>query len=522
MRSIYMNKKEIFNEKFRKQLQADGYPVLDIKNDLAVSSNPIRVLRSWTNLSNDVLKNGLVNKYRDILAPNIYLSLTRVLNPWIKNQVDDVLPQLRAKELARRTGMSVRKVVEILSRYPYSVSINGIEFTTEITEPNLPKNRLRVKNSREFKVSPKKVIKEARYQSHKPGGGPIIKSGLQNRDVDRTIRRMAEDETIIKFKRVTPTDQVSFEVMEALEIDTVPAKKSVEALLYSEPNGQDLMRVFEWFKQVGFGKNWVYKDQQSLFAENLVKLSRGEPVDFLIWNCIGFKWFADGKNMPTCDIRDNLDAAITPYFQERIKELAQVLSSIGDPQITILVPSNEALDERVWRYRQSNSEREAIITITTEELAQEFTEFSLPTNARLQVLRWDDYLRSKNIKATAQRYSQEGEMRLKTNPNFEQMVNEAVRSGRGYFAQNGITGISDEVFAKRQIQYYGVYAGEGVVFEELQQKGQGVVVINFEEMRVPQMAFLGARGILSIVTPITNQEMVNYYQWEARQIAKRL
>jgi hypothetical protein len=310
--------------------------------------------------------------------------------------------------------------------------------------------------------------------------------------------------------------------MEDLEIPIQDTAKTVEETIYAEPEGTKIMQAFKWFKEVGFDKNWVYRNNEVGFAENLVKLSRGEPIDFLIWNCIGFKWFEDARDeMPSCSINNNLDAAITPFFRERIQEIAKVLSTIGNPNVTILVPSNEAFDGRVWKYRQSREEREDVISQVVSGLTNTFKGIPLPPNASLNVTRWDDYLASRCIEGRPEDYSEKGENRLRESANFRKIVKEATKSGRGYFAQNGIINIRDDVFEKRQVMYYGVYAGEGVAFEELQAKRRGITVINFEEMRVPQMAFLGALGNLAIVTPIKSEEMVGYYRWEERQIAKR-
>ncbi len=518
---------EILTSQFQKSLQEQGYPVDDILSDVTSGADkkqsPVKVIRRWTGLPNNAIREGLFNDDRDVVSPRINGAILGRLEAWIDTKTDEGLPAITIKELSRTINLSPEKIIGVLSKYPLSFSVNGSSFSTGIQRPEFPNGRLTLSDSSEYGLSPSRVARAARYQSRPPGGGPVQKAGIQDRDVDGVIRKRAWGEQEVQYNKILPSqEEVEYGVIEELEVPARKRERKAEEIIYSEPEGAKIMQVFQWFKEVGLGKNWVYKGNEAAFAENLVKLSRGEPVDFLIWNCIGFKWFEDAKgDMATCDISDNLDAAITPFFQQRIQETAAALSVIGNPNITILVPSNEAFDARVWKYRQSEEEREGIIDQAVDGLADIFELLPLPQNVRLDVMRWDDYLTSRCVRGIPEDYSQEGENRLRKSKGFGKIIKEAVQSGRGYFASNGIKNISDEVFASRQVMYYGVYAGEGVVFEELQERGRGVVVVNFEEKRVPQMVFLGALGNLAIVTPISTSVMVNYYQWETRQIGKR-
>ncbi len=313
-------------------------------------------------------------------------------------------------------------------------------------------------------------------------------------------------------------------VMAELSIDTATnLPNTVEEIIYAEPDGNDVMDVFKWFKEVGFGENWILGGNERLFAKNLTTFSQGEVTDFLIWNCIGFDWIKDPKGgFPFCNIRNNLDAGNTIYFKNKIQDMIEMLSFIGNPQISILVPSNEAFDERVWRYRQPVDKRDSIINETVNGLNERFKDISLPDNAVVKAVRWDEFIAARGAQKTPQQYSAEGEKRIRSSINFQKIYRESIRSGRRYLKQNGITNVTnDGLLASRQIMYYGVYAGEGVSYEEQQRNGRNVIIVNFEEMRVSQMAYLGANGNTSFVTPIKWQQMQEFYQWEARQIAKR-
>lgn len=312
-------------------------------------------------------------------------------------------------------------------------------------------------------------------------------------------------------------------IMAELEVQATVLPKTIEEIIYSEPNGNDIMDVFQWFKENGFGENWVVGNNERQFASTLVSFSQGKPTDFPVWNCIGFQWIKDTRGgFPFCNLRNNLDAAISIYYQDTIQEMCEMLSFIGTPQVSILLPSNEALDERVWRYRQPLEERQDVIAQAVAGINARFQDVRLPSNATVQAVRWDDFLKSRGAQKTAEEYSEEGEKRVKASPNFLKIRREAIKSGRKYLEQNGITNVTnDDLLAERQIMYYGVYAGEGVAYEELQASGRNIAVVNFEEMRVSQMAYLGSNANTVFVTPITWQQMQGFYQWEKQQIRKR-
>lgn len=298
--------------------------------------------------------------------------------------------------------------------------------------------------------------------------------------------------------------------------------RTVEEVIYAEPKGNDIMDVFQWFKNGGFGENWVFGGNEKLLARDLVNFSRGVPTDFLVWNCIGFKWYKDPKGgPPTCDISAGLDTSMSIYYQDKIQEMAEMLSFIGEPKISVVLPSNEAFDDRVFRYRQPKEERERIINEAVQGIQDNFDKLVVPDNTTIQAVRWDEFLKKRGAKKSPMQYSYDGEGKIKYSKDFDKISKEAVKSGRRYFAQIGITNITrDDLLLAQQIPYYGVYVGEGIAEKELQDQGGNVVVVNFEEMRVSQMAFMGADEDVSIVTPIKKQEMDKYYRYKNERVER--
>lgn len=524
-----MNERRLFNQDFSNELAQAGYDVNCMREAIDGKQNAAKVVRKWTGLSNNTIRDGLFNETRDIVIHRIEQEILAALTPWIETKTEEGLPSFQPIQLARSTGLSPERIIDALSRYPLTVAVNGSIFNSRIQIPEFPKQDLTLSDASKYGLSPKRIARDARYLSRPPGGGAVQKAKIQKSKIDGIIKREARKRAKIVFEPVVTSKELPIDVsnlgtMDELSITSTEqtTKKSIQEIVYSEPNGRDIMNVFQQLKENGFGRNWVLGDSEQLLAESLAKFSRGEPTDFLIWNCIGFKWFgsSDGK-FPTCNITNNLDAAISLFFKSKVQEVAESLSTIGDPNITILVPSNEAFDERVWQYRQPYNEREKIINDAVDGLRTGYVDVQLPPNVTVNVMRWDDFLQLHNADRNPQEYSAEGEARVRGSENYDRIVRRAIKSGRSYFGQNGISNLSDETLTERQPRYYGVYAGEGVAFNELQQKGRNIVVINFEEMTPPQMAYLGARGNVPVITPITEKEMLGYYQWEARKIQER-
>ena len=323
-------------------------------------------------------------------------------------------------------------------------------------------------------------------------------------------------------------DELGIDVMEELtpEIFT-DTLQTPEDIINESPKSQEINEVFKWFKQTNGTQNWILYGnkitEQIKFAKLLVDFSNGKPVEFVIWNCIGFDWFQDTENkFPSCKINGNKDASITLYFKERINEVAQQLSKLGSPRITVLLPTNEAFDERVWNYNQERREREQIMDDAVLAIQKGFEDLSFPLNCTFKVMRWDEYVLLKTPETSPEEYSKLGEQKLRQSTKFNRILKEAVRSGNSYFTGRFGIKISDETLSERQLRYYGVYAGEGVFFNCVQNEFNiSTCLINLEEARVPQNEYLGSDGSLCVVTPAKPSEINQFYAWEKQQLRKR-
>lgn len=492
-----------YSKQFVETLSYQGYPI----DDMVELGR--KEVAAWTRLPIPNVNAGAFNPDRDLSGPLVQSTLENVLQPWIAAGTD--FPSVQVAQVSRATGLSPEIIMRTLTEFP--LEIGGKNVVLSITKDDL-KGTLNLRDCRRLGISPKRIIGESRYESRDQGGGPVQKAAIDNSKISPKIKLEARKRARINF--ILPqTNDVG--VMSELEMEASQNSSPLEEVLADEPFRAEILQIMDLLKAQGFGNKWILGQQESLLAENLVKLSRGEPCDFLIWNCIGFTDWEQGNKgkMPACNITSNEEAAITRYFQDEIIKLSQILSTIGDPQFTILLPTNEAFDPNVWNYKQPINEREQVMDDAVVALQRLYSQVAIPKNAKISVKRWDTYLDEKNASRKPTEYSELGYKMLMDSPDREKIEREAIRSGMAYYSRKGIR-VTEKVLAEMQLRYYGVYAGEGVVFDELQRRGDGIIVLNFEEFRCAQNAFRGAGGNLAVVTAITDTQMKSYYQWEER------
>jgi len=398
------------------------------------------------------------------------------------------------EEVSRRTGLSPTQVIQILaSRSDLSLQIPEIDRST----------RYPVSSASEFGLNPKRIIRQARYQSRPPGGGPAQKTRLDENKASNIIREEA-----LKKAKIT---------LSASPADS--KETSAQRSNYKETQTGVVAEVVNWLRDQGSRKDWVLGGKDDLLAKRLNQLASGEKIDFLIWNCIGFQWEQDKPGgVPKCDLVSNHSESLAVYYKSKITEISQQIVKLGQATITVLVPSNEAFNagyDRLGIYRQDVVARNRLLDQTVDELKADLADTSLPNGITLTVKRWDKYVKDIGVDVPQEQLSEAGIDCMKASPQAKNIRLEMISSGLKKFRSKNLV-VSEATAEKVNIPYYGMYVGEGLVL-----KNQPVVVLNFEEMRVSQLEFLGASGDLAIVTPIKPKEMSAFYQWKNALIAKR-
>lgn len=525
-----MKNERLLNPIFIKTLIQEGYFIGDLQEDikgnrtlaLKLGKRPkaTRIIRRWTGLPNQQIREALFSEDRDVLLPRIKQALLARLNPWITTGTDQELPTIRAIELARQTGLESEKIIRVLSQYPIPFSINGSTFTATFQTQELPQDKFTLDDCKQYGLSPKKIIRGARYQSRPPGGGSVQKARIEESRIGEFIRKKVIKKTIVEFSTVSPQPKNSLTDKE--QTDLKP--RVIESLILSQPNGEKILDVYRWFEKMGTDQtNWLTGNPE-LFAQRLIQLSQGQPVDFLIWNCFGFEHKQEKPGeYPFATLINNLDTAITYYFRTRIAEMIEKLSQIGNPQVIILVPTHEVLSDGlgIWKYAQAREERESLIDDTLKSFQSIIDSIPLPLGTSpIKVMRWDKYLETAQA-GSQDTYTIAGINVMQDSSDSEKKRKQIFKDAAGLFRQYGIEVKPNDEVITRQRNYLGMYAGEGVVSVGNRIGNRDIVWVNFEEGNVKKSQIIGAKGDIAIVSPATPGEIAGYYKWKKEVISKR-
>ena len=477
-----------------------------------------------------------------------------LISPWLRvpNLDGAELPKIQIIELARASGQDASIVLRWVNKSEPKISIGNKNYrittnyqplpekTTEVIPilkrnniGQLVKGKLKIQKqveyplskTRELNLNPQRIIRSSRYESRAPGGGPVQKAGFQQQRVSSQILTRAKERACIRFVDIDKPVIDTIQVVDELQTSFPPNNNKFESAVFQLERCPEIKQVCGKLSSLGERGKLVLRRNEEGLVKSLSRFADGEDTDFLIWNCIGFQWTKNWQDsVPCCEIVENTSESIALYYLDRISNLSKILSPLGKATFTILLPSNEVFDESYTRfglYSQTKEKRENILTETKKKILNGLQDKNPTLSKHIRVLTWDEYLKEKSISATAEEYSKRGRERLTNSPNFGKIQDEMLRSAKNRFSKIGITTLDAKTLLAIQEAYYSIYAGEGVAFEELAESGGNIVVFNFEEMRVPQLEYLGAQGNITILTPIKNREMEDFYDWKNNRISKR-
>ncbi|QQS39509.1 hypothetical protein IPM62_02765 [Candidatus Woesebacteria bacterium] len=510
------------------------------------------------------------NEEEEKLSSGLY----DLLKPWLSLPSTSVpLPTFSAIEIARLTGLSESKILEIVRSGNITIRWDNDIFIAQTDLQKLPdsntvKEAVREENKygrtvnrerkrkikidytlergnvigkqegeeilrQEVALSPKRLIKRSLDTQYKQGSTSIARTRFSKRKFSNQIPLYAKEKARIRFERSPQEDlngisngnlsNQSLDVQQQLS-NYVARSRNLEAVnvITQEPNADKLFNVYSWFREQGTKSSWILGDSELLFANNLIRFSKGEATDFLIWNCMGFYWTKAWRDkFPKVDVVANVDESIALYYINKLKEIAKNLSPIAPPTFTILLPTNEVFDNTyssLGLYSQSTDERQEIIEQTQVGLQSEFKK-SAP-ELSIGVLTWEEYLTKITAPRTQNEYTKLGNIKLTSSPNFRSIKNEMLQSAKARFTRKGIN-LDPKVLLAIQEAYYSMYVGEGTAFSEMTQRDRNILILNFEEMRVSQLEYLGADGNITILTPIKPNDMTEFYKWKNKQIENR-
>jgi len=211
-------------EQFRSTVRDRGLPpgYVDFSGDNSVKE--IRELTGWDNEE----VNGAINKIeRDEMVPFLKDNLAIRLAPWLLNDaLSDELPIFTVKEIARLTGFSAEKIISLVSNNAMTFGVNGSKVQAQISdwpEGVPPTKSMGLSDAGIYGVSPKRVIRDSRFQSRASGGGPIQKSGIRTDKLGPKILLEAKKERKIQFvpqnsDRAEPNQLTDQEIIQPIQL----------------------------------------------------------------------------------------------------------------------------------------------------------------------------------------------------------------------------------------------------------------------------------------------------------------
>lgn len=456
----------------------------------------------------------LSNETRDQVIPAIQSVVESEIASWRETECDQFLPEIPLTTITLSTvmlleaeGTPVKKTIieKLIELGEISISVNSTQFRLGIEEQG---------------ISPKRVIDSITYRSRTPNGGPVIRSRTQWFKFDRTKERLERESRVVVFIPIQEEDDLVEEFYisdEVLEDYQIPVEKR-----------EVFRNVIDGLRERG-GKQWL-TGREDLLLSRLAQIARGEEVDFLIWNCLGFEFVPDEDGgFPKTIVTANLDTAITGFFAQQIGEVMQLIASLGDANFVILVPTNEGLGDRlgIWDYVQKRSEREAIIDQTISEFSPIIEQIELfSAGLGINVMRWDDYLELSECGLDQNEITGMGiESSYVSDAEDmgyrEEVLVQGKSTLRDYSSELDLDDpIVEQTILARQLRFKGVYRGEGVISKGNKIGNRDIVWLNFEGAGVKEDQLAGADGDIVIVTPVSQRDVQSYYQ-RKREILSR-
>lgn len=511
-----MKEVQIFSPRFIYRLERDGYPVADITDDarrcyekeLNNSGDEIvqagqlaksvarQSLHNWTEYTAADISAAAYDENQDRNLPRIIQAIGTLAQKWL--DYDLIPPPVTVKEVSRITGFSPQKITKLISKADSKIEGIGQTYTLELTD--------------DIRKSPiKKAVKQARYESRPPGGGPVQRARFQKRRLSVQLNRLNQERNKIGFIPIEL--QPESPQNDAGQIRNL--QKSIELVV--DP---DIADIIGYFKKRG-GRKYLRGIDESEFSKILRELSAGRETDVLVWNCLDFKWLPPLKRgrYPVGVVRKEVEMSIVKYNFPRFMETLEFLSLLGPITPIVLIPSNEAFSP-MWNYAQPYTEREYLIKAVVGDMEILLSEQQ--KSFQIDITRWDDYIKSRGIVESQETLTQQGadifRACMSVNPVLKRDI---FRDEKEYFGQFGIS-VDDKVIEKFAPYYFGVYTGEGIAFSKIIAGGRPIILIDFEEGRVAkaitagvQQATRSAHGKdLPIISPVSPQEKLNYYNWK--------
>lgn len=253
-------------------------------------------------------------------------------------------------------------------------------------------------------------------------------------------------------------------------------------------------------------------DKRSIEAKDelrkrLEELTEDRSVPLVVFNCLDFSWIQQRKNQyPKSFVSTDPKLSICRYYQDYIGVIRSELADLGKPDLKVIIPDSELLDERVFSFAQSRSERLNLALSSKTALVAELTALNNPNSP---VVLWSEYCKEQNLKLPLD-YTAENYQRIQAESQLQTRVKDQVKDSRRYFKKNNIdvSEVCDGEFTDRITWYLAMYMGEGQALRDSR-----AICLNLEDGRVPAWFQRGAKGLQPILNLVDPRE---FYAWRAK------
>ena len=242
--------------------------------------------------------------------------------------------------------------------------------------------------------------------------------------------------------------------------------------------------------------------------ERLGELVEGRRVPLVVFNCLEFSWRPAEKRgkYPQSIVSCKPEVAVCKYFGDEIGVVKLELGELGTmPDLKVIVPDSELLDDRVFSFAQSRTERLDLAFNSREALATQLSGLNDPASP---VILWSDYCQQLGLKSPME-YTAENFNKIEDDPKLQRKVKDQIKDSARYLERSGIS-MEDvnlgEVY-QRTAWYLAMYMGEGEAL-----KDNRAICLNLEDGRVPAWFQRGAGGMLPIITPVDPKD---FYNWRS-------
>lgn len=239
----------------------------------------------------------------------------------------------------------------------------------------------------------------------------------------------------------------------------------------------------------------------------LMELVEGRRVPVPVFNCLEFSWRPSDKRRayPKSIVFSDPNTSICRFYQDDIAIVKLELEELGTPDLKVIIPDSELLDERVFSFAQSKEERITIACGSRLALASVLTELG---DSNEVVILWSEFCAQQGLKSPFD-YTAENYGKIQGDPVLQRKVGNQVKDSRQYIERSGVSleGVNEQEIFDRTAWYLAMYMGEGQALAEAR-----TICLNLEDGRVPAWFQRGANGQLPILTPVDPKK---FYSWRA-------